>query len=143
MCSELEIWKDIKGYNGLYQVSNFGRVKSLKRICNKGKGNYNRKEKIRKLLIQKKVNCKTDYWRVGLSKNSKVTYYAVHRLVAVAFIENPDNKPYVNHKDGNGLNNRAENLEWVTNSENQLYSLYVIKTTKNTKPVIALDKKNK
>ena len=137
----MEIWKDVKNYEGLYQVSNLGRVKSLERTCNVGKGNYYRKEKIRKLLVQKDSNCKTDYFRVGLSNNGKITYYPVHRLVAIAFIENLENKPYVNHKDGNGFNDKVENLEWVTNSENQLYSLYVIKTTKNTKPVITFDKK--
>ena len=138
----MEIWKDILDYEGLYQVSNFGRIKSLERTNCNGKGNYHRNERIRKQHKQKGVKCnKTYYWFVTLSKNSKLTRYPVHRLVAKAFIENPQNKPYVNHKDGNGLNNNVDNLEWVTNSENQIHSIYVIKTTTNNIPVVAFDKK--
>lgn len=139
--SNTEIWRDIKGYEGLYQVSNLGRVKSVEKTCNIGKGNYYRAEKIRKQKESAYSSGKTKYWRVGLSKRSKIRYYAVHRLVATAFIENAENKPYVNHLNGNGQDNRVENLEWATNSENQLYSLYVIKTTKSTIPVTAYDKR--
>ena len=92
-----EIWKDIKNYEGLYQVSNFGRVKSLKFG----------KEKILKLL---KHNC--GYLYIGLHKDNNVKNYYIHRLVAEAFIPNPDNLPQVNHKDENKLNNVVSNLEW-------------------------------
>ncbi len=136
----MEIWKDIKGYDGLYQVSNFGRVKSLARTNVKGKGNYYRKEKIKKQYKTKHSSNKTSYFHVSLSKNGIIKRYSVHRLVAIAFIPNKENKEYVNHKNENGLDNRVENLEWVSNSENQLYSLYVTKSNKNTIPVIAKDK---
>lgn len=101
-----EIWKDIEGYEGLYQVSNFGRVKSLNKY-------HHKREQILK------PNLKSDgYYETSLSKNSKPKWVRTHRLVAQAFIPNPENKPQINHKDGNKLNNCIENLEWVTNKEN-------------------------
>lgn len=110
----MEIWKDIEGYEGLYQVSNMGRVKSLKR-----KDRYGRiiKEKIRNLQ-----NGKDGYLIISLWNNGKGRMYSVHRLVAETFIPNPDSKPVVNHIDGNKQNNNADNLEWCTNSENDLHA---------------------
>lgn len=96
-----EIWKDIKGYEGLYQVSNLGRVKSLGNLQNK-------KEKLLK------TNICNGYYAVYLYKNSKKKICLCHRLVAEAFIPNPKNLPFVNHKDDNKLNNRMDNLEWRT-----------------------------
>ena len=139
----MEIWKDIKGYEGLYQVSNLGRVKSLERKSTKGKGNYYRKERIKKIRPFKPVKTNKLYALVTLSKDSVLKRKTVHRLVAEAFIPNPEHKEYVNHKNDNGLDNRVENLEWVSNSENQLHSLYITKKIKNTYPVTALDKKTK
>lgn len=107
---ETEIWKDIEGYEGFYQISNWGRVKSLKR-----KGNS--KERI---LTASNNNTKK-YWRVQLSKNDKIKHFAVHRLVALAFIPNPQNLSQVNHKDENKDNNNASNLEWVTAKQNTNY----------------------
>ncbi len=98
-----EVWKDIEGYNGRYQVSNFGRVKSFQRLD----------EKI--LSIEGK---KRDYAKVVLFKDNVAKTFLLHRLVAIAFVPNPENKPEVNHIDGNKKNNCAENLEWVTKSEN-------------------------
>ena len=103
-----EIWLDIKGYEGLYQVSNLGRIKSLK----------GRKEKIRKLGLGT-----SGYNFVGLIKNGMVKYPQIHRLVAEAFIPNPENKPQVNHKDKNRQNNVVDNLEWCSAKYNINYSL--------------------
>lgn len=111
-----EIWKDIKGYEGQYQVSNLGRVKSLDRYvpCNRG-------VTLLKSQIMKPMERK-GYLRVSLSKDNKDTAFSIHRLVADAFVDNPDNKPQVNHIDGNKQNNIASNLEWCTNGENQLHA---------------------
>ena len=92
-----EIWKPIKGYEGLYEVSNFGRIKSLK---------------FGKERIIKGSKDKYGYLQVGLSKNNKSKTFKVHRLVAEAFIDNTDNLPQVNHKDENPSNNVVSNLEW-------------------------------
>ena len=114
------IWKPVKGYEGLYEVSNLGQVRSLSRTKQgKFKKNglpsyYTTKEK----LLKPKVA--TDgYYTVTLSdKYGTRKFCRVHRLVATAFIENPDNKEIVHHKDENIKNNRVENLAWVTNREN-------------------------
>ena len=103
-----EIWKDISGYEGLYQVSNLGRVKSLNYL-----GHH--KEVIKKPSLPKKTIMKpSQYYKVILYKNGKAKNFFVHRLVAEAFIPNPDNLPQVNHIDHNPFNNRADNLEWCT-----------------------------
>lgn len=101
-----EIWKDIKGYEGLYQVSNWGRVKSLK---------YGKER------ILKPQKDRGGYLRIGLYKDRKFKLTKIHRLVAEAFLENPDNLPEVNHRDENKKNNRVENLEWCTHLYNQNY----------------------
>lgn len=113
MDKKKEIWKDIVGYENLYQVSNFGRVKSLARIVSNGAGKRNIEERI---LKQRKWN--KFYFQIKLSKNGKVKTHYVHKLVAVAFLENACNFPVVNHIDGNGLNNFVENLEWCTQKYN-------------------------
>lgn len=105
-----EVWKDISGYEGLYQVSNFGRVKSLK--C--------RREKILKL-----EKTKDNYLTIRLSKDKTRKHIGVHRLVAQAFISNPDNLSQVNHKDENKENNFVENLEWCTQVYNMSYGTRV------------------
>lgn len=111
-----EIWKDIKGYEGLYQVSNFGRIKSLSRTMNnRFGGEAQLKERIRKLYKYQ------GYFRVALCKNCIQKSYNVHRLVAQAFIPNPDNLPIINHKDENPSNNHVENLEWCTHQYNNCY----------------------
>ena len=106
----MEEWKDIKGYEGIYQVSNLGRIKSLERIDN---SNHKVKGKILKIIPENR-----GYSVVNLCKDGKCKTYKVHRLVAIAFLENPDNKPQVNHIDGNKKNNSILNLEWVTAEEN-------------------------
>lgn len=109
-----EKWKNIKNYEGLYQVSNFGRIKSLKRTAN---NNHIVKEKI--LKPQKNKN---GYLFVNLYKNGNMKRKSIHRLVALAFIENIYNFPYINHKDKNKKNNKVNNLEWCTQSYNIIYS---------------------
>lgn len=97
-----EVWKDIPGYEGLYQVSSLGRVKSL---------NYNH-EGYQKILSFKKE--RNGYLRVGLFREGRQKLFSVHRLVATVFIPNPNNLPQVNHKDEDKTNNRADNLEWCS-----------------------------
>ena len=113
-----EIWKDIEGYEGLYQVSNKGRVKSLSRLVVRvGKPNYITKEKILKCSELKG----TGYPVVSLGSNNNFKSMLVHRLVAQAFIPNPDNLPCVNHKDETRNNNDVRNLEWCTQKYNCNY----------------------
>lgn len=112
-----EIWKDIEGYEGLYQVSSLGRVKALACVRQTKKGERRLKERIMKPLITPNAG-NVEYLSVMLYADGHSKRRYIHRLVASAFIENKDNKPQVNHKDGNGRNNTVENLEWVTPQEN-------------------------
>lgn len=108
-----EIWKDIEGFEGKYQVSNLGRVKSLTRKV----WNYTKPGRILKPSMKE-----NGYLRVGLSNGDKSEKHAhVHRLVATAFIPNPCNFPEVNHKNLNKADNRAENLEWCTSRYNKAH----------------------
>ncbi len=112
-----EKWKDIKGYEGLYQVSNLGRVKSLDRyIVNKNNKQQYYNGKILKGNIRK------GYLKLTLSKDNSQKTVPIHILVAKAFIPNPENKPEVNHIDGEKTNNCVSNLEWATRSENELHA---------------------
>ena len=104
----MEIWKDIKGYEGEYLVSNTGKVKSIKKRF----GTLNQE------TILKPATIWTGYLRVGLVKDKKPKSIFVHRLVAQAFIPNPENKPIINHINGDRTDNRVENLEWCTQKEN-------------------------
>ena len=119
----LEQWKDIKGYER-YEVSNLGRVRSkeMTRINHRfQQGKYQEFPCYypSKILKPDKYNAGNSiYLRVTLSKDNKTERFSVHRLVAEAFVANPENKPFVNHKDNNASNNCATNLEWVTHSEN-------------------------
>lgn len=101
-----EVWKDIAGYEGLYQASNLGDIKSLFRY---------------KITLTPSV--RKGYYIVGLYKNKKHKTFNVHRLIASAFIDNEYNKSQINHKDGNKLNNNASNLEWCTPKENTIHSI--------------------
>ena len=103
-------WKPIKGYEGLYEVSDKGQVRSLDRINHRGTKYKGR--------ILRNRNTPNGYYAVMLSKNGIEKIYTVHRLVATTFIPNPENKEEINHKDGNKKKNILENLEWVTRSEN-------------------------
>ena len=109
-----EYWKPVVGYEGHYQVSNFGRVKSIKF----GK----------EIILKQKI--KGGYYYVNLSKNGILKTYLVHRLVAEAFIDNTDNLPCVNHKDEDKTNNSVDNLEWCTQSYNINYGTRTEKYSK-------------
>lgn len=110
-----EVWKDIAGYEGLYQVSNLGRVKSLKKF-NVNTGEYEGRVKLLKATYNRR-----GYPVVTLIDRTIRKGKTIHRLVAQAFIENPHNLPQVNHKDENKKNNNASNLEWCDNSYNHDY----------------------
>lgn len=118
-----EIWKDIEGYDGIYEVSSWGRVKNSRtgRVLKAGKDIYG-------------------YLFVNVYKNGKRTNYKVHRLVAQAFIPNPQNKPQVNHIDENKENNYVENLEWCTAKENNNHGEHNSRVAKaRSIPIICIE----
>lgn len=125
-----EIWKPIKGYEGLYEVSNLGRIKTLSRYIR----NRKMPEKIKKL-----DKSKNGYLRIELSSNKIKRKYLVHRLVAQAFIPNKKNLPCINHKDEDKSNNIVSNLEWCDYLYNNLYN---DKQKKNWKKVKQLNQNN-
>ena len=127
-----EIFKDIKDYEGLYQVSNLGRIKSVEHYVNSNTG-----QRLVKEHLIAKVKDKKGYYRVSLWKDNKDKHYLVHRLVAETFIPNPENLPTVNHKDENPSNNCVDNLEWCTNHYNLHYGNCITKiSTTLGKPVL-------
>jgi hypothetical protein len=112
----LETWKDIAGYEGMYQVSNTGKIKSLKRY----RTNYSKLQ----LVPEKIKSLRKDpqgYLQVDLYKNNKQDCRRIHRVVAEAFIPNPENKPTVNHIDGDRNNNDVTNLEWADHREQNIH----------------------
>lgn len=109
---EGEIWKDIEGYEGLYKISNLGRVKSLCKVLNSKFPYRNINEKILK------VSKSGDYLSLILTNNHKQKRFLIHRLIAICFIPNNECKKIVNHIDGNKINNSIDNLEWVNHREN-------------------------
>lgn len=108
-----EEWCDIAGYEGRYQVSNQGNVRSLE---------YHNAKGVKRIGLLKPAVDGSGYYRCALSKNNTLTTYKIHRLVAMAFIPNPDNLPQVNHINGNKKDNRVDNLEWTDNSGNQIHA---------------------
>lgn len=121
-----EIWKDIPGYEGMYQVSNLGRVKSLGRMVDY---HHNMAYRAERILKPNKVR---NYYQISLQKGGTRRYLKVHRIVATTFIPNPHNHPYINHKDENKLNNCVENLEWCDEGYNTNYG------TRNAKVSVAM-----
>ena len=115
-----EYWKDIEGYEGLYQISNLGRVKSF----------YSGK-------VLKAYKTRNGYLSIRLSKNGISHGFSIHRLVANAFIPNPENKPEVNHIDEDKTNNKVSNLEWNTRLENMRHGSII---QRKQKPVFAVNK---
>jgi hypothetical protein len=122
----MEIYKTIKDYEGIYEVSDFGNVRTKKTG-----------------YITKGSKTKKGYLKVGLYKDKKRKLFYVHRLVALNFLENPENKPEVDHIDRNKQNNRIENLKWATNSENQINTGLNITNTSGVKGVCFHKSKNK
>jgi hypothetical protein len=116
----LAIWKEVKGYEGLYLVSDDGRVYALPRTIETSYRTVNRSGKL--LKPGKRGKGRTLYEFVVLSDGEQSKHHAVHRLVATAFLDNPDNLPEVNHIDENPLNNHASNLEWCDRQYNIEYS---------------------
>ena len=115
-----EVWKDIEGYEGLYQISNLGNVKSLDRTQIQKRGDLYYNKKYKGQIIKSHLTHR-GYCAVGVTKHNRHKNFSVHRLVARAFIPNPENKPEVNHIDGNKQNNDVRNLEWLTPSENIIH----------------------
>ena len=126
---EKEIWKDIEGYKGLYQVSNLGRVKSLDKLK---KVRNNGLQPIKEKILRNRYNEK-GYSIVCLCKNGEHKDCRVHRLVASAFIPNPNNLPQVNHKDENPKNNCVDNLEWCTAQYNSTYGTRIERITEKNR----------
>lgn len=115
---EIEEWRDIPGYEGLYQASTYGRIKSYSRTWLSGRWVY-------RTIPERVMNPSVDrkgYYIIGLRRDGKQKMSKAHRLVAMTFIPNPDNKPQVNHKDTNKKNNYVDNLEWATNGENMQHA---------------------
>lgn len=129
----------VPGYNGLYMVSNRGRVKSLDRYVKHSSGEW----QLKRGRILKPAKDRNGYLKVQLSKDGKGKLFFVHRLVAMAFIPNPNNLPMINHKDENPSNNCVDNLEWCTQKYNVNYGTAIermrkknINNEKTSKPVL-------
>jgi len=114
----VEQWKDIPDYEGYYQISNLGRVKSLEKTLI-----VSERKRFYKPLIKKSHISKRGYLEIGLCKNGSGFKNKIHRLIAISFIDNPRKHPQVNHIDSNRLNNKISNLEWVNNRENACHRL--------------------
>lgn len=134
-----EIWKAIPNYEGSFEVSNYGNFRSLDRFVPSRWGGV-RKYPGKPLLVEEMQD---GYKRIVLMKDGNKKRFMCHRLVAQVFIENPHNKPYINHIDGNRGNNCVENLEWCTKSENEQHAVNVLgKTMKGktkSKPVRCIE----
>ena len=113
-----EIWKTIEGFEGLYEVSNLGRVRSLDRVRKAG---YGSTANIKGKILTPQCIAGKKYYVVSLCRNEVGKHYLIHRLVATAFIDNPHNLPEINHKDENPSNNNVSNLEWCDRKYNNNY----------------------
>lgn len=136
-----ETWKDIPNYEGLYQASNLGRIKGLRRY----KQNHSKLQLVEEKIIKQYVNKHNGYVYAVLCKDGKEKNCRVHKLIATAFIPNPENKKTINHIDGNKANNRVDNLEWATNQENIMHAIEtgLASTDRNKIAILQYDKKQK
>lgn len=133
-----EIWKDIHDYEGLYQASSLGRIRSVDRyVTQKGRGKAFTGLRKGKIIKQRLQN--SGYFVVWLSKQGKVRALTVHRIIATTFIDNPENMGDVNHKDGDRKNNCVSNLEWCTRSQNIKHSYEKLNHKINGKPVRCIE----
>lgn len=137
-----EIWKDIPGYEGYYQVSNMGRVKSVERmtpvIMTDGRSPYVRRK--REEIKTTPVYGNGGYCQIMLYKCNVGKMFQVHRLVCIAFLPNPNGLPCVNHKNGIKTDNRLDNLEWCSYSDNLLHSIHVLgKKDNHGKQVVCIE----
>lgn len=126
----METWLSVVGYEGLYEVSNTGKIRTVARVY------YSGKPTRKMILPQKAMQAKSDkdgYLNLALRKNKERKFLRVHRLVCQAFHPNPENKPFVNHKNGDKTCNHDWNLEWATASENELHSFRVL----GKKPILS------
>lgn len=140
MVMEMEKWKPIKGYIGLYEISTYGNVKILERTykCFNKLTNRMNERVIKERITQGTIN--KGYRRICLTKNKKEKNIFIHRLVAESFIPNPNNYDFVNHIDGNKQNNCVENLEWCTHSQNDLHAYKnKLRKTKPKREIIQYD----
>lgn len=127
-----EVWKDIPNYEGKFQASNLGRIKRLKHTKITDKGNLKDVDE----RIETLRNDGENYFTVDLEDNK---FHQVHRVIAETFIPNPENKPIVNHIDGNMSNNKVSNLEWVTQKENMIHYANELGVKNKKKPVRCLE----
>lgn len=135
-----EIWKDIPEYKGLYQASNLGNIRSLDRqITQLGNGGNTYFTYIKKGRVLAQSTQNGGYSVVSISVNAKRKICTVHRLVASAFLDNPNNYREVNHKDGNKQNNNIDNLEWIQHSENIKHSYRELGQIRHYKPIRCVD----
>lgn len=122
-----EVWKDIPGYVGYYQVSNLGRVRSLSRIVARKTGSLFINGK-----LLKQYNTNKGRLEVHLCRNGKWVHWLVHRIVATTFLPNPHNLPQINHLNGDPRDNRLDNLEWCDQSRNELHKIHELGHTNNS-----------
>lgn len=115
-----EIWKDIAGYNGLYQASSLGNIKRCDSVVKHSLGGMARKKG---RLMKQALNPRTGYLNTCFSINGKKFSKTTHTIIAKTFVPNPLGLPEANHKDGNKLNNKANNFEWVTKSGNRIHAI--------------------
>lgn len=130
----MEEWKDIKGYEGYYQISSYGNVKSLDRICKNGNGFF-----LKKGCYLKQIKDRNGYLCVVLQKHGSRKFKLIHRLVAEEFIKKDEGKNEINHKDENKSNNHFSNLEWCSRSYNMNYGS---RPYTNSKCVVQMDDDN-